>query len=127
MECPPRVRPKRGRVHIHAPRQIGIRLRGGDGADGGAVNDELRPVFLELAANGVAIEQIQLVARQRAHAPVRSKSRRGLDKIISNQPVRASDPGELHAGKTLRTGSHLPTHGSLTRLRHIRRANNVTV
>ena len=48
-----------GDLDIHAPRRAGIRLRLGDGTDGGAMNDKLRSVLLELAADGVKIKQIQ--------------------------------------------------------------------
>ena len=60
----------------------------------GAMDDELRLVFLKFAADGGEIKQIKSVARQRAHAPARGESRRGLDEIISNEPVRAGDPNE---------------------------------
>ena len=79
---------------VHTPCQRGILLRIGDNGDGGAVNDELRLVFLKFAVNGVGIEQIKLFARQRPHAPVWGEFRRGLDKIISDQPVRAGDPSQ---------------------------------
>ena len=108
---------KRGHVHIHAPRQIGIRLRSGNSADGGAMNDELRLVFLKFTANGGEIEQIKLVARQRPHAPARGKSRRGLDEIISNQPVRAGDPGEFHCGGFYRSQTRLQMFACLARFR----------
>jgi len=59
------------------------------------MNDELRFVFFEFAFDGFEIEQIKLLARQRAHAPARGKFRRGLDEIISDQPVGAGDPDKL--------------------------------
>ena len=110
---------KRGRVHIQTPRQIGIRLRSGNGADGGAMNDQLRLVITERAANGIEISKFKTtniprrkwerrhgvppgvregrhvaVPDQANDAPARGKSRRGLDEIISNQPVCAGDPGK---------------------------------
>src|ERR1017187_10362016 len=54
-----KFRQKLRHAHIHAPRQIGIRLCSGNGADGGAMNDELRRITLECAANGVEIGKIK--------------------------------------------------------------------
>jgi len=50
--------------------------------------------IVKFTPDGVEIEQIKLFARQRAHAPARGKSRRSLDEIISNQPVRAGNPSQ---------------------------------
>ena len=58
------------------------------------MNDQLRLVFLEFAADGGEIEQVKLCARQRPHPPVRGEFRRGLDEIISDQPARAGDPNQ---------------------------------
>ena len=82
--------------NVHPPCQCGIRLRLGDGADGGAMNDELWLVSGKLAADGGEIEQVKLVARHSSHPPMRSKLRRGPDEIIPNQAVRAGDPGERY-------------------------------
>ena len=57
------------------------------------MNDQLRPVGEKLAADRGEVEQIQLRARQPAHAPRGGKPQGGLDEIISDQPVRAGDPG----------------------------------
>ena len=46
--------------NIHAPRERGIFLRLADSGDGRAMNDELRLVFLKLAADGGEIEQIKM-------------------------------------------------------------------
>lgn len=86
----------RGRVNIHATGQIGILVRRGKRADGGAVDDELWFFFDELAFDGGEVEQIEIGARQRPHTPVRGKSWRGLDDIISNQSVRTGNPSEFH-------------------------------
>jgi hypothetical protein len=109
----------RGHTDIHAPGQIGILVRRGNGADGGTMNDELWLVVAERAADGIEIGKIKTTniprrnwgrrhgvppsVRERRHvavpdyandAPVWGKSRCSLDKIISNQPVGAGDPSK---------------------------------
>src|ERR1035437_9868066 len=85
-----------GNFDIHAPRQFRIFLCLGDDGNGRAMDDQLRLAFLKFAADGGEIKQVKLVARQRPQAPAGSKSWRGLDEIISDKPVRASDPDEFH-------------------------------
>lgn len=59
------------------------------------MNDELRLVLLKLTADGVKIEQVKIRAREHPHAPVRGEFQRGLDEVISNQPIRAGNPSQF--------------------------------
>ena len=51
---------------IQPARKLRIGFDSGNGADSGAVNDQLRTVFLKLPADGGEIEQVKPVARQGA-------------------------------------------------------------
>ena len=57
--------------HIHAPRELRIFLRLADGADGRAVDDELRLVFLKFPADGGEIKQVKI---RRASTPARASA-----------------------------------------------------
>ncbi len=84
-----------GDFDIYASCMIRIFLSVRNGADGRAVDDELRLVFCKLAADGSKIEEVKIGARDCPHTPVCGKARRGLDEIITNQSVCAGDPNEL--------------------------------
>ena len=75
--------------NIHPARKSGIFLRPGDGADGGAVNDQLRLVLLELPADGGEIEQVKIRSRSaRASASGANSARSGRDNFRSARPRR---------------------------------------
>lgn len=57
------------------------------------MDEQLRAVADKLAFHGGEVEQVKIRPGQGPHAAVRGMSRRGLDEIVSDQSVRAGDPG----------------------------------
>jgi len=56
------------------------------------VDDEPRSLFAKRAPHGVKVEQVKFSTCQSTELPLRREARRGLNKIISDQPAGAGDP-----------------------------------
>jgi hypothetical protein len=81
-----------GDVDVYLPGQGGVFLGIGDDGNGRAMDDEFRTVLFAFTLDGGEIEQIQLITSQGPNAAVRSKSRRRLNQIISNQTAGPGYP-----------------------------------